>query len=526
MNKKHLKNPVFIISASVILLLVVLGALLPEQFGATAEYLFLLATTNFGWFYLIAVFIVILFLVGLAFSKYGKIRLGGENERPEFPFFTWIGMLFSTGFGAGLVFWGVAEPVSHFFEPPFAAIENLSEDAARVSMGYTFFHWGISQWAIFAIIGLVIAFMQFRKKESGLISKSMEPVTGNKKGVTHTIDSLAVIATVMGVATSIGLGVLQISGGLSVIADISTTIWIQILIIFLVFIFYTASSVTGLNKGMRYLSNLNLALCLIIFAFVFITGPTVFILNAFILGIGDYIANFIEYSLRLEPYRGGTWVRDWTIFYWAWAISWSPFVGAFVARVSKGRTIRQFIAGVMVIPPLIALFWIAAFGGTALYKDLNENTQIAQAANQDITIALFQLFDTLPMSLIMSILAILLIFTFLITSADSASYILASMTTEGSLLPPLFQKIVWGVLISAIAGVLLLAGGLDALQTASLVAAVPFTVIMLIMIVAISRMLKKEPIPISKTEIKRYRRIEKASEELAKKEEKEKKKEK
>ncbi|MFD1609351.1 BCCT family transporter [Oceanobacillus luteolus] len=512
MKKQHLKNPVFLISASVISILVVIGAILPGRFGAVAQRLFLFTTTNFGWFYLIAVFAIILFLIGISISKYGRIRLGGENEKPEFPFFTWIGMLFSTGFGAGLVFWGVAEPMSHFFETPFASMEGQTETAARVAMGYSFFHWGISQWSVFAIVGLAIAFMQFRKRESGLISKSMEPITGNKKVVKTSIDSLAVIATVMGVATSVGLGVLQIHGGLSAVFDVSSAIWVQIAIIAVIFIAYTASATTGLNKGIRYLSNLNLALCFLLLIFVFLMGPTVFILNAFTLGLGDYITNFIQYSLRLEPYVGGTWVRDWTIFYWAWAISWSPFVGAFVARVSRGRTIREFIAGVMVVPPAIACFWIATFGGTALYKDLNENAGIAEAVNNDITVALFQVFDSLPMSFIMSVLAILLIFTFLITSADSASYILASMTTKGSLVPPTYKKIVWGVLMSGIAAVLLIAGGLDALQTASLVAAVPFTVILLIMLASIFKMLKKELIPISRKDIRRYERIEKLAE--------------
>lgn len=524
MNNKHLKNPVFIISASIISVLVLIGAIFPQKFGEVAEQLFLFTTTNFGWFYLIAVFIIILFLIAIAFSKFGKIRLGGEDERPEFPFFTWVGMLFSAGFGAGLVFWGVAEPMSHFFETPFYAIENQSEEAARVAMGYSFFHWGISQWSVFAIVGLVIAFLQFRKNDNALISKATESITGRKTVVRNTIDSLAVVATVLGVATSIGLGVLQIHGGLTTISNIPTALWVQIVIIAIIFLAYMASATTGLDKGIRYLSNLNLGLCLLLLVFVFFMGPTVFILNAFTLGIGDYIAEFIQYSLRLEPYKGGTWVRDWTVFYWAWAIAWSPFVGAFVARVSRGRTIREFIAGVMVIPPVIACFWIATFGGTALYKDLNENAGIAEAVNNDITVALFNVFETLPLSFLTSALSILLIFTFLITSADSATYILGSMTTGGSMNPPVFQKLVWGVLISAIAGVLLLAGGLDALQTASLVAAVPFTVILLIMIAAILKLLKKEPIPISKRDIRRYRRIEKASAKLEEKEKKMKKK--
>lgn len=509
MDSKYFKNPVFYVSAIVITILVLIGAVMPEQFGEVANSLFLFTTSNFGWFYLIAVFILVLFLAGLAFSRYGKIRLGGEDERPEYPFFTWIGMLFSAGFGAGLVFWGVAEPMSHYLETPFEGVEPLTEEAARLAMGYSFFHWGVSQWSVFAIVGLVVAFMQFRRKDAGLISKAMEPVTGNKPVVTNTIDVLAVIATVMGVATSLGLGVMQINGGLSTISGIPSAVWVQLIIIAVMFLAYMASTFTGLDKGIKYLSNLNLALCLLLLVFVLIFGPTIFILNAFTLGIGDYISNFINYSFRLQPYKGGTWVRDWTVFYWAWAIAWSPFVGAFVARVSRGRTIREFILGVMVVPPVIACVWIAAFGGTALDADLNHQAGIAEAVNNDIAVALFQVYNHIPFTLIMSILSVLLIFTFLVTSADSASYILGSMTSRGSTHPPLSHKFIWGILISAIAGVLLLAGGLDALQTASLVSALPFTVIMLIMLLAIWNMLKRETIPITKREIKRHERIQK-----------------
>ncbi|MCT2535433.1 BCCT family transporter [Aquibacillus koreensis] len=501
------KNPVFSISAIVITTLVVLGATIPEKFGEVSSTLFGYTTDYFGWFYLLAVFVLVLFLIILAISKFGTIRLGGEDERPEFPFFTWIGMLFSAGFGAGLVFWGVAEPMSHFFVTPFADLEGQTLEAARVAMAYSFFHWGVSQWSVFAIVGLVIGFLQFRKERNGLISTALEPVTGNNTIVKHTIDSLAVIATVMGIATSLGLGILQMNGGLNYVFNIGNNVGIQMLIILFIFIAYMASSTTGLNKGIRYLSNLNLGLAIGLLAFVLIAGPTIFILETFTLAIGDYITNFIQYSLRMQPYKGGTWVQDWTIFYWAWAIAWSPFVGAFVARVSRGRTIREFIIGVMIIPPLIACVWIAAFGGTALWSDLYQGTSIAEAVNADLATALFELYGSLPMTMIMSILSILLIATFLITSADSATYILSSMTTRGSTSPPFFAKLVWGVLMSAIAAVLLYAGGLKALQTASLISALPFTIILLMLIFAILKLLKKEPLPIAKRDLRRFRRI-------------------
>lgn len=507
MDKKLWTNPVFIVSTAVILLLVLLGALANEQFKAVSDTLFSFTTDNFGWFYLLAVFIITLFLIFISISKYGNIRLGADTDRPEFPFFTWIGMLFSAGFGAGLVFWGVAEPMSHFFSTPFGN-EAQTPEAARIAMGYSFFHWGLSQWSVFAIVGLVIGFLQFRKKKSGLVSTALEPVTGSKPLIKQSIDSLAVIATVMGIATSLGLGVLQMNGGLNAVFGIEDSFTIQLIIIGVMFAAYTLSSSTGLHKGIAYLSNLNLGLALVLMVFVFFAGPTVFIMETFTLALGDYITNFVQYSLRMEPYADGEWVRGWTIFYWAWAIAWSPFVGAFVARVSRGRTIREFVLGVLVIPPAIACVWIAVFGGTALYYDLNNGTGIAEAVNNNLTSALFQTFDVLPLTSIMSIAAILLIFTFLVTSADSATYILASMTSHGSLNPPTAFKLIWGVLMASIAAVLLRSGGLEALQTASLISALPFTVLLLLMVWSFVKLLRDETPPIRKSDLRQFKKME------------------
>jgi glycine betaine transporter len=514
MQKQVWKNSVFVVSALIIVILVVLGALLPEAFGEVAGRLFDLTTRSFGWFYLLAVLLIILFLIGLAISKYGTIRLGGEDERPEFSFFSWIGMLFSAGFGAGLVFWGVAEPMSHYFSTPFRGTEALTVEAARIAMGYSFFHWGISQWSVFAIVGLVIGFMQFRKNKDGRVSTALEPVLGDRPAVRSVIDNLAVVATVMGIATSIGLGIMQMNGGLDAVFGTGKSFAVQLILIAAIFVMYMLSATTGLDKGVKYLSNLNLALALVLLLFMLIMGPTVFILESFTLALGDYVTNFVQYSLRLQPYVGGTWIRDWTIFYWAWAIAWSPFVGGFVARVSRGRTIREFILGVMVIPPAIACLWIAAFGGTALWKDLNEGAGIAAAVDADLTSALFVLYEHLPLTTILSVGSILLILTFLVTSADSATFILASMTSLGSMDPPKFAKYVWGVLMSAIAGVLLYAGGLEALQTASLIAALPFTLLLLIMVAAIVKLLRHEPLPIRKADLRRFRRLEEASSKL------------
>ncbi len=486
---------VFWFSAIVVALLVVIGAVAPKAFADVATEIFNFTTYAFGWFYLLAVLFFVLFCVVIAMTKYGRVRLGSDEDRPEFPFFTWVGMLFSAGFGVGLVFWGIAEPMSHFFTPPRETVEAIGEDAARVAMQYSFFHWGVSQWSVFTIVGLAIGYFQFRKKENGLISTTLKPIIGEKKReyIRKPIDILAVIATVMGVATSLGLGILQINGGLNVVFGIPNNGTIQLIIIAVLLVLYLTSTTTGIERGIKYLSNLNLTLALLLMAFVFIAGPTVFILNTFTLGIGDYISSFFNTSLRLTPYQGGTWVRDWTIFYWAWAIAWSPFVGAFIARVSRGRTIREFVFGVLIVPPVIALFWIAVFGGTALHFDLFGGTEIAQAVDNDITSALFATFAQLPFTFILSLLSILLIFTFLITSADSATYILGTMTSGGSLNPPLFLRVIWGTLMAAIAAVLLLASGLEGLQTASLVSALPFTVILIGICYSLFQSLRREP---------------------------------
>ncbi|MET3576531.1 BCCT family transporter [Bhargavaea ullalensis] len=509
MDKSSWKNPVFTVSALFILALVIIGAVFPNQFAAGATAVYNFTIDKFSWFYLLCVFILIVFLFGLAASKYGSMRLGGDDERPEFSFFSWIAMLFSAGFGAGLVFWGVAEPMSHIYNPPFRDLEPMTSETARVAMGYAFFHWGISQWSMFAMTGLVIAFLQFRKKKNGLVSTALEPVVGSAKPVKTTIDILSVIATIMGMATSIGLGVLQMNGGLTSVFGLPNKPYVQLIIIGVMMVAYLASSTTGLNRGIRYLSNLNLGLALGLLLFVFFAGPTVFIMETFIVALGDYITHFVEYSLRLEPYSGREWVQDWTVFYWAWVIAWSPFIGAFVARVSRGRTIREFIVGVLIIPPIIALFWVAVFGGTAMWNDLNEGTHIAEMVNDDVTSALFTTFDqTLPLPGLLSVLSILLIFTFIVTSADSATYILASMTSGGTLNPRMTAKVIWGVLMGAIAGVLLFTGGINGLETASLASALPFGVILLMLVYSMIVLLRREPTPIRPRDVRRFQRLE------------------
>lgn len=496
MNSKNRKfNSVFVFSAVIISIFVVIGVLIPSRFAQWADQALFVTTRNFGWLYLLAIFLFTLFLLYLTFTKYGSIRLGGKDAKPEYPLFTWIGMLFSAGFGVALVFYGVGEPMSHFYTPPFNDIKPLSNEAGRVAMGYAFFHYGVSQWTVFAIVGLAMAYYQFNKKKNGLISTTLSSLIGkgrHEKPTKKLVDIFAIVATVMGVATSLGLGIMQIDGGIRTTFNVSESIWLTIGIVVILTVLYLTSATTGLDKGIKWLSNFNLMTALIFMLFVFVMGPTVFILDTLIVGIGDYFSNFINYSLRLNPYTGGTWVYDWTVFYWAWAIAWAPFVGAFVARVSRGRTIREFILGVMVAPPAIALIWISVMGGTALHMDLFKGTNIAEAVNNDITAALFTTLEGLPFTSIVSVFVLLLILTFLITSADSAIYIISSMSSNGSLNPTLKMRITWGILLSLISLILLLSSGLQGLQTASVVSALPFVVILLLMMFAFFKAIRKE----------------------------------
>jgi glycine betaine transporter len=495
-EKKNQKgNSVFWISGLVILVLVIWGALVPQSFSSVASLVYSFTTNAFGWFYLLAVIFFVLFCFYLAISKYGKIRLGDDEEKPEYPFFTWIGMLFSAGFGVGLVFWGIAEPMTHFANPPTGfGVEGETEQAAKLAMRYSFFHWGIHQWSVFTIVGLVMAYFQYRKGRRSLISETISSGSNaNKKSSwKKVINILAVIATVMGVATSLGFGILQINGGLDYMYGLPQNGMVQIGITAILFLLYMASSTTGLNKGIKYLSNLNLALALLLMLFILFLGPTVFILESFTLALGGYIQKFIEMSFFMTPYQGGSWVKEWTVFYWAWVIAWSPFIGAFVARVSKGRTIREMIFGVLIVPPFIAMVWIAVFGGAAFHLDLFQGTAIADAVNNDVTSALFVTLEQFPLTQVLSILSLFLICVFLVTSADSATFVLGMMTSDGDLNPSLFSKLVWGTLIAAITAVLIISSGLQGLQTASLVAALPFTVILLIMCVNLFKSLRKE----------------------------------
>ncbi len=493
----HGKNPsgVFYIAGIIVLIFVIWGALAPETLNRVAVNGLVWMIENFGWFYMLITAFFVAFAIFLAVSPYGKIKLGKDDEEPHFSWVSWVGMLFAAGIGVGFVFWGVAEPILYYMDPPQGISPETSQSAAA-GIRYGAYHWGLHPWAIFSLVGLTLAYVQYKKGLPALISSAFYPLIGDRvNGITgRVIDILAVIATSTGVATTFGLSAMQISGGLSHITGIPNTAMTQIIIIFIVTILFMFSAAAGVDKGIKRLSNLNLGVAGLLLLFVIIAGPTVFIFESMVTTLGGYITNLVSMSLTLTPFSDSEWLGRNTIFFWAWHISWAPFMGIFIARISEGRTIREFMTGVLLIPSALAIIWFSAFGGTALYVELFGDGGISELVTSQVELALFATLSALPFSSITTILAVILILVFFITSADSASYVLGAMTSSGRLNPKMWVKLAWGFLIAGTASVLLLSGGggLVALQTASIITALPFAFIMIVMIVSVMIMLSED----------------------------------
>lgn len=482
---------VFWISLVLSIIFVLWGAFLPTHLENIMNVTLAFFLENFGWFYQLAATFFLVFALFLIFSKYGKIKLGKEGEEPEFSRPTWFAMLFSAGMGIGLLFFGVSEPISHFAAPPFIA--GGTTDAAIMSLRYTYLHWGFHAWAIYATIALGIAYFKFRKGYPGLMSAALYPLLGDRvKGVTgKVIDIVAVFATIFGVCASLGLGAAQINGGLSYLTGIPNNFRIQFTIIAIVTVLFIISAGTGIKKGIKYLSNTNLVLALLLFFAVLFLGPTIFLLNLFTTTFGSYIQNLPAMGLRLAPFdtESAAWLQGWTIFYWAWWIAWAPFVGTFIARVSKGRTVREFVIAVLVIPTVVCALWFNVFGGTGIYFEYNLGMDIS---GQALETALFYVFQQLPLSGVLAFITIFLISTFFITSADSATFVLGMQTTNGSTEPPNVVKFVWGFILAASAVVLMASGGLDAIQTTIIVSAFPLTFVLIMMTFAMVKAFNDE----------------------------------
>jgi glycine betaine transporter len=484
------KQGVFWISFLLVLFLALLGVFSQELLAALAAQLHETIIRQFGWAYLLSAFIFLVFVIILAFSRFGDIRLGQSWEKPQYSYFGWFSMLFAAGMGIGLIFWGVAEPLTHYANPP-EGMASESGEAAAFAMRHAFFHWGLHPWAIYIVMSLSIAYFSFRRGMPPLISSCFYPLLGEHvRGVAgKLIDILAVFATVFGIATSLGLGAMQITSGLSRVFGLPDTMTSTLVVIVVVTILYMLSSASGLDRGIQLLSKANILAAILLLFGVFVLGPTAYICDVFTNTVGQYFNRLFEMSLASNPFVGNEWTKDWTLFYWAWWIAWSPFVGVFVARISRGRTIREFVLGALLVPTLLTFLWFSVFGGAGLHLVLEQKVALSAA---EVDTVLFDMFEYYPFSGFLSLVAVVLLLVFFVTSGDSATFVLGMMTSGGSMQPSLGKKLAWGVIQSAVAAILLVAGGLTALQQMAISAALPFTLIMLLLCVNLVKGLQAE----------------------------------
>ncbi|WP_200974794.1 BCCT family transporter [Echinicola sp. 20G] len=495
MNNKYfdVHAPVFWPATVLIIAFIAITIIVGEPMENIFDQIQVFITDKTGWLFIISVNAFIVFCFYLGFSKFGNIKLGGKNAETEFSTSAWFAMLFSAGMGIGLLFWGVAEPVSHYSKPPYG--EPFSVASAERAMNLTFLHWGFHAWAIYAIVALALAFFTYNRKLPLTIRSIFYPILGDRihGWIGDVIDVMAVLATLFGLATSLGFGVQQVNGGLSYLFGIPVSTTIQVLLIAGITIVATFSVFSGIDKGVKFLSEWNVRIAAIMLIFVLIVGPTLFIFRSLIQNLGNYINQIIQVSTWTEAYRDSGWQGSWTIFYWAWWVSWSPFVGMFIARVSRGRTIREFIFGVLLVPALLTFVWLTAMGGSAIFMDMqNEGHQLAKDIVADESTALFVFLHEFPLRTIGSAVGVLLVISFFVTSSDSGSLVIDSITAGGKLDAPVGQRIFWALSEGAVAAVLLIGGGLSALQTAAITTGLPFLVVLLIMIYSLYKGLQNE----------------------------------
>jgi choline/carnitine/betaine transport len=466
-------------SAVIIAVFVVWGLVAPENLGAVMSAALSWIISNFGWAFVLIASGALVLCIFLVLHPWGRIRLGPDDSRPDFRTFSWVSMMFAAGLGAGLLFYGTAEPISHWSAPPHGLAEPQSEEAAKIALQYTYFHWGFNGWALYAVMGGAMAYFSFRKGTPTLVSATFRPLLGENAHQTplgRTIDALAIIATLFGTATSLGLNGLQLNSGLQYLFGVAKTNGITVVIIILVTTVFLISATTGVEKGIQILANVGSFATIGLFLFfLFFGGATVLALSQGIETIGNYVIQVLPMSLRTGV-GNEEWMASWTIFYWAWWISWAPFVGMFVARISRGRTIREFVLGVVAAPTGFGFMWFAIVGGTGIELQRTGRADLlASVATPELS--LFTALDALPLATITSAICVFLIALFFISGADAASIVMATMATRGSLEPPKFVVLVLGVLMGGIACAMLLVGGLTALQQAAVLGSVPFTLV-------------------------------------------------
>ncbi len=468
--------PVFYGATSILLVLVVSAAVWPEAVGAMFQGLQSGIVTNGSWYYVLVVAFILVSILIFSVSRYGDIKLGPDHIEPDYSYVSWFAMMFSAGMGIGLMFFGVSEPVMHFLTPPTG--EPGTVTAAREAMKLTFFHWGIHAWAMYAVVALILAYFGYRHDLPLTIRSALYPIFGERiyGPLGTTVDIFAILSTVTGVATSLGFGVLQINSGLAYLFDIPTNIGVQVVLIIATTILATISVVMGLDAGIKRLSEINIVLAIILLILVLSFGPTVLLLQVFVQNTGDYLSDLVSKTFNLYAYTPTDWLGGWTIFYWGWWLSWAPFVGLFIARISRGRTIREFVLGALLGPTLFTLFWMTVFGNSAIELILHQGaTELGEMVTVDASVALFQFFEFLPGTELLSFVAVIMVIVFFVTSADSGAMVVNMLASNGRDDTPLWQRVFWTGSIGIIAAILLVAGGLPSLQTAAIASALPFS---------------------------------------------------
>ncbi|MCP1726904.1 choline/glycine/proline betaine transport protein [Natronospira proteinivora] len=490
-------NPrVTTVSILIMVLAVIAGAFHTDRLSSVLGTMRDFLTPFLEWYYVLVVAFLLFYMIWLGVGRYKNVRLGRDNEQPEFAFFSWIAMLFAAGTGVGILFWAVAQPIMQFQGNPFVA-EGMSPEAAQVAMRLTFFHWGMNGWAIFSFVALVLAYFAYRKDMPLTIRSGVQPLLGKYTDgpVGDTVDILAAFATVFGIATTLGLGVQQMNAGIAQVFGLDVTLWLQLTVTFGIMAVATLSVVSGVKKGVRLLSELNFWLSIAVVVFLLLMGPTQYLVAMTLESAGAYIGNLFTMTFYTNATHDDGWQSEWTVFFWGWWLAWSPFVGMFIARVSRGRTFREFVMGVLLVPTIITMIWIGLFGGTALYQELFGDGGVSEAVNEDVARALFVTIEGMGLGIVGVIVSfglIVLIGTYLVTSANAGTLVINTILSGGDPEPPTFHRILWGGILAVLTAVLLVAGGLETLQSAVIMAALPFSVVILGMSVGLTRSLHQE----------------------------------
>ncbi len=480
---------IFFISAAIVVAFVLVAIPFSGPVASFFETLSAFTYVNFGWFYILSVTGLLGFLIWVALSRYGTIRLGPDDAQPEYPTLTWFAMLFAAGIGTILMFWGVAEPMSHFANPPLEGVEPGSVDAASHAMNISLYHFGLHTWTIFTMPALAIGYFTYRHGLPMRISSIFYTVLGDRifGPIGWTIDIIALVGTLFGVAVSVGLATLQLNSGLNYVFGVPVSQFSQILIVVVITMIATISVALGLDRGIKRLSQFNIVIALLVMLFIWVTGPTLFITTGMVQNVGNYMQNLPWMAFWTEAFEGTSWQRNWTVFYWAWTISWAPYVGIFIARISKGRTIRQFVTGALGAPLLFTVVWFSVFGLAGMDLELNQGVNLSAAVAADVPVALFSFLENFPWSMLTSALSIVVIIVFLTTSADSAALVVDLLSRRDDQPSKVGQRIFWTLLLGAVAGTLMLAGGLGALQNVVTTLGFPFCVLLVFMAIAMER---------------------------------------